>query len=224
MMKRQKSINVIKKRETESWIYSYADLITNLMTLFVMLLIISTGSKTQASKFKQGLEEYSKSKADSKLLSGSGASNIDDLKQIISDRINELGLASKVSLSTTSTGLELTFESSLLFESSTAQISDSATILLTQVAKLVELVPRRYLLDVEGHADSRPVTSGLYPSNWELSSARAGSVVRYLEALGIGSQRMKAIGYGSTRPLDNTGIGEINRRVVLKINSTMDGE
>ena len=79
------------------------------------------------------------------------------------------------------------------------------------------------MVDAEGYADNRPINSPRYPSNWELSSARAGAVVRLLEAQGIPGSRLRAIGFGSTRPLDGHGDSEINRRVLIRINAEEGG-
>ena len=73
-------------------------------------------------------------------------------------------------------------------------------------------------ITIAGHTDSLSIRSLRYPSNWELSGARAGSVVRYLEANGIASQRLVAVGYADTQPLqgNDTATGRAaNRRVEL---------
>lgn len=213
------AVQVMKKRETETWIYSYADLITNLMALFVMMLIITMGSSQVKAKFKAGLDEFVKGKNPATGHVGDGAHQLDDLRQMIADYLNKLGLVGRVGLVKTETGIELTFESALLFESGTATLNEDAQALLGHVGELLAGLPPKFILDVEGHADNRPVSSGRYPSNWELSSARAGSVVRYLETKGIASTRMRAVGYAATHPLDGTGDGEENRRVVIRVNA-----
>jgi chemotaxis protein MotB len=217
-------VAVIKKRETETWIYSYADLITNLLALFVMLLIVTTGSKTTREKLKDGLERYVKGLPAETGYAGSGAKAIDDLRQMITDYINKVGLVGRVSLERTETGIELTFESALLFESGTALIGEDAQVVLQHVAELLATLPKRFVFDVEGHADRRPIASDRYPSNWELSSARAGAVVRFLEGHGVAGRRMRAIGFAATRPLDDDGAGEQNRRVVIRVNAEEGGE
>lgn len=215
------TIAVIKKRETETWIYSYADLITNLLALFVMLLIVLTGTKSEQQDLKRGIEKYTKATT-----VGTGnsavpttAEALDELRQVFSQLINTAGLNGQVSLERTRTGVALTFESALLFESGTAKLNDEALTVLAQVAVLLAAMPARFVVDVEGHADRRPVTSGRYPSNWELSSARAGSVVRVLESQGVQSKRLRAIGFAATRPVDDTGESDENRRVVIKVNA-----
>lgn len=106
--------------------------------------------------------------------------------------------------------------SEILYSSAKADLS------LAGLAVLQRLVPvfrdSSYAITVEGHTDSVPVRAGRYASNWELSGARAGSVVRYLEANGIDSTRLRAIGYADTRPLagNDTDQGRAaNRRVEL---------
>lgn len=106
--------------------------------------------------------------------------------------------------------------SEILYSSAKADLS------LEGLAVLRRLVPvfkdSAYAITVEGHTDSIPVRGGRHASNWELSGARAGSVVRYLEANGVDSSRLRAIGYADTRPLagNDTEQGRaVNRRVEL---------
>ena len=73
---------------------------------------------------------------------------------------------------------------------------------------------------MEGHTDNQRISSGQFPSNWELSGARAASVVRLFERAGVASQRMVAIGFGEFRPMDTNDFAQgraRNRRVTLNI-------
>jgi chemotaxis protein MotB len=73
---------------------------------------------------------------------------------------------------------------------------------------------------VEGHTDNTPISTSRFPSNWELSGARAGAVARHLEELGIESDRLELAGYGSTRPKvanDSPELRAINRRIDVLI-------
>src|SRR5690606_13433604 len=106
--------------------------------------------------------------------------------------------------------------SEILYSSADADLS------LEGLAVMRKLLPvlkgSEYTITVEGHTDAVPVRRGQYPSNWELSSARAGRVVRYLGANGVSSTRLRAIGYADTRPLadNNTEQGRAsNRRVEI---------
>ena len=109
--------------------------------------------------------------------------------------------------------------SEILFDSSQADLSRSGLAVLRQIVGV--LSDTNHEITVEGHTDAVPVRRNVrYPSNWELSSARAGSVVRYLQANGIDRSRLKAVGYADTRPIDDnhTPQGRANnRRVELLI-------
>ncbi len=219
----QTKINLIKKREIETWIYSYADLVTNLLALFIMLFVLTNSSSKSRADFVRGIEEYVKNKPYATGRLGSGQSEADEYRQMIAETIQKSDLKGQVSLTKTRSGIELTFESAIVFESGTAKLLPESLELLQQIAPIVSALPAKYFLIVEGHADSRPVNSGLYPSNWELSSARAGSVVRILQIAGIAPSRMRAIGYADTRPIDEDKESPVNRRVVIKIDSETHG-
>lgn len=213
----QTKINVIKKREIETWIYSYADLITNLLALFVMLFVLTNSSSKSRADFIRGLEDYVRDKEYATGRLGGGAQDIDEYRQMIVDAIQKSELSGQVSLTKNRTGIELTFESAIVFDTGTAKLLPESLDALKQIAPIVSALPKKYYLIVEGHADSRPVTGGIYPSNWELSSARAGAVVRALQNAGVASDRMRAIGYADTRPIDSDRESVMNRRVVIKI-------
>ncbi|NYT66119.1 OmpA family protein [Alcaligenaceae bacterium] len=100
--------------------------------------------------------------------------------------------------------------------------SAKADLSLEGLAALRKLLPvlksSDYTITVEGHTDALPIRGGQYPSNWELSSARAGRVVRYLATNGVKNSRLRAIGYADTRALasNNTEQGRMsNRRVEI---------
>jgi len=107
--------------------------------------------------------------------------------------------------------------SEILFDSSQADLSRSGLSVLRRIVSV--LSDTSHGVTVEGHTDSVPVRRNVrYPSNWELSSARAGSVVRYLQANGIDRSRLKAVGYADTRPIadNHSPSGRAsNRRVEL---------
>ncbi|MGE4451967.1 OmpA family protein [Castellaniella sp.] len=109
--------------------------------------------------------------------------------------------------------------SEILFGTGQADLSREGLSVLRRMAKV--LSDAGYDITVEGHTDSVPVRSNArYPSNWELSSARAGSVVRYLQANGIAKGHLKAVGYADSRPIaDNRSPDgrSRNRRVELVV-------
>ena len=116
-------------------------------------------------------------------------------------------------------GIVVSFSGSLLFDSGRAEIKPQAAGLLATLGE--ELAKRPNPVRVEGHTDNVPIDSPRYPTNWELSVARAVAVARYLtEQLGVGPQRVSAAGYGEYRPVASNETREgraRNRRVDIVI-------
>jgi len=112
--------------------------------------------------------------------------------------------------------LEIEIKSSLLFSSGSAKISRQAVPVIRDITRILKPFPNK--IHVEGFTDNVPISNPIFPSNWELSAARAASVVRLLADTGMNPVNMAAIGYGEFRPIadNNTREGRIkNRRVVL---------
>ncbi|MER1940904.1 OmpA family protein [Castellaniella sp. FW104-16D08] len=131
--------------------------------------------------------------------------------------LDELGSEVEVVVNQRSVSLRINNE--ILFGTGQADLSTHGSDVLKRMAEV--LAKGGYNIVVEGHTDSIPVRgNGRYPSNWELSTARAGSVVRYLLANGVDKAHLKAVGYADTRPIasnkDTEGRAK-NRRVELVI-------
>ncbi|MFC0267187.1 OmpA family protein [Kushneria aurantia] len=110
----------------------------------------------------------------------------------------------------------LRIEDRLLFPSADVAITYSGSALLDRLLPVLRDFDGE--ISVEGHTDSRSIDTERFPSNWELSSARASAVLRYLARNGVSSERLRAIGYGATRPLagNESEAGRAqNRRVEL---------
>jgi len=123
-------------------------------------------------------------------------------------------------------GDRFVFESEVLFPSgqATMTIEGLAAIdqLATAIRELERSIPREidWALQVDGHTDIRPIASAQFPSNWELSSARATSVVKYLVSRGVSPKRLVTAGYGEFQPLEEGTTEEVlrrNRRIELKL-------
>lgn len=124
----------------------------------------------------------------------------------------------EVALTRTSRGLELEINSRLLFASASSSLNADYRPLLIRVAKVLQGQPNA--VDVEGFTDNKPIYTSRFPSNWELSAARAAAVIRLLVEHGVAPSRLAAVGYGPYRPLatNTTAAGRAkNRRVVLVI-------
>lgn len=123
-------------------------------------------------------------------------------------------------------GDRFVFQSEVLFPSGQALMTPEGLAAIDQLASaIVELektIPREvdWALQVDGHTDSRPIASSQFPSNWELSSARATSVVKYLISRGVPPRRLVAAGYGEFQPLEDGASDDVlrrNRRIELKL-------
>jgi len=123
-------------------------------------------------------------------------------------------------------GDRFVFQSEVLFDTGSAAIRPEGKVELDKLAaalsELEKQIPPEiaWVLRIDGHTDVRPISSPQFPSNWELSSARAISVVQYLISRGISPQRLVAAGFGEFQPLDAGASEEAyrrNRRIELKL-------
>ena len=125
-------------------------------------------------------------------------------------------------------GDRFVFQSEVLFDSGSAQLGIVGQDQLARLAgTLLEIVPKiphdiNWVLQVDGHTDNVPISTPQFPSNWELSSARAISVVKFLRDQGIPPSRLAATGYGEFQPLEersDEASRRRNRRIELKLTS-----
>ena len=119
--------------------------------------------------------------------------------------------------------VELTIKSQILFTSGSARLQGSAVAVLASLADVLGGFDNS--IRVAGFTDNQPISTVAFPSNWELSAARAASVVHVLTKLSIAPQRMAAIGYGEHRPIADNRTREgrqKNRRVVISVSATAE--
>lgn len=132
------------------------------------------------------------------------------LREYLDDR----GLAAHVELSASPRGIVLRARDLVLFESADASLKQDGISLLDAIRGLCQELRGR--LTIEGHSDDRPIDSALFPSNWELSGARASAVLRYLVAAGVDPALLRVAGYADTHPVAPNATEEgraQNRRV-----------
>jgi chemotaxis protein MotB len=154
------------------------------------------------------------------------AQQVQELKRYRSDFFGRLRELLKDRKDIRVVGDRFVFESEVLFPSGSATLTPEGMGAMDQMAEaILELqkeIPGEidWALQIDGHTDARPIASSQFPSNWELSTARAASVVKYLVTRGVAPDRLVAAGYGQFRPIDN-GITEEafqkNRRIELKL-------
>jgi chemotaxis protein MotB len=117
--------------------------------------------------------------------------------------------------------IEVEMRTDILFPSGSARLADDAATVIERLGTVLAPFPNP--IRVEGYTDNKPIKTAVFYSNWELSAARAGSVVRVLATHGVSPDRLAVIGYGEQRPLKANDTPEgrnANRRVVIVILST----
>lgn len=151
---------------------------------------------------------------------------LDDLMEEVNEFLEENELTEEISASRDDRGVVLVLQEQALFESAAAEIIPNAYPFMEKVGTLLGSIPN--MVKVEGHTDSRPINTAQFPSNWELSGARASSVIRYLVVnQSLEPERFLAIGYGETRPVvPNTTADNLqqNRRIVIVISDPAYGD
>ncbi len=145
------------------------------------------------------------------------------VEQVVRDQAAGTGLLESIGFRREARGLVVTIVTDkVLFDPGKAEVQSGGEVILGVVANALAQIPNGVV--VEGHTDSRPISTPQFPSNWELSTARATSVLRYLtEERGISPARVAASGYADTRPVaDGTDAASLaqNRRVEIVVLAT----
>ncbi|MCM3704844.1 MULTISPECIES: flagellar motor protein MotS [Cytobacillus] len=216
------------------WMVTFSDLVTLILVFFILLFSMSqidlmkfqaisdSFRDRQVLDFQQSIipAENQEEMEENRGEDGADRSDLlDELQMEIQSFLEENGLEEVIVANRTERGVVLVLQEQALFESGEASLIDSSYSFLDKVGTLLANMPN--LVKVEGHTDDRPITTYRYPSNWELSAARASTVIRYLtEGHKLDSHRFMAVGYGETRPIvPNSGPEnwEKNRRVEIII-------
>ncbi|MGE5151590.1 MAG: peptidoglycan -binding protein, partial [Rhodospirillaceae bacterium] len=150
------------------------------------------------------------------------ASKVEELARYRSEFFGKLREALAGQRDVQIVGDRFVFQSEVLFPSGSAQLQPTGEKQLAAVAqRLIEIsskIPKdiNWVLQVDGHTDNKPINTAAFPSNWELSAARAIAVVKFLNAQGIPNDHLVAAGYGEFQPLSMMDTAR-NRRIELKL-------
>ena len=220
----------------ERWLVSYADFVTVLFGFFVFMYAISTAEDDQVRRLSEAVHGVfaGPPRALDPITVGEAVPRIPE--RLVSESRNdqagmsealrqELGSvlggdagADGIRLRKGGNWVEVTLPGDLVFNSGGVEPGFEGVEALERIAGVLSEHDGRIV--VEGFTDNLPIQTERFPSNWELSAARAGAVVRVLEAFGIEGSRLAAMGYGSNHPVarNDTERGRsLNRRVVLLI-------
>jgi chemotaxis protein MotB len=236
-MRRKKSkIHEEEHPNSERYLITYADLITLLLGLFVILY---STSQVDASKYKvvsNAFEDYFQDSKAKKPASGSDGvlpgnkgipqpilpaekeKNLDKINQELENSLDKEIRMGGIIIQRSAQGIVVQLSEKLLFASGKAELQPDALIVLDSLAEILSKVEKQ--ISVEGHTDSIPIRTFQYESNWHLSSARALSVGYFLLTHGVQKQYFTMTGRADTRPVESniTDAGRArNRRVEIII-------
>ena len=203
----------------DGWLTSYLDVLTLLITLFVLLLSLSPpgGAEGADTAFMRSAS------AVSSLPLASLATGIQPRHDGLQPEYAGLNIPG-VSVSQGREGVTLRIDTSLLFPSGQAVLTPQGRGVIESLMDILARFDGQ--ISVEGHTDSVPISTARFPSNWELSSARAIAVVRHLERQGFNISRMRAVGYADTQPMEPNATADgraANRRVELLLRQPLEG-
>ena len=232
----------------ERWLLTYADLITLLMVFFVVMYSMSRADVAKFAKLQSALQrafhvEVLKGDDPTSIGGESGArsvrptledtpanpsfialdnrliSTVDELRQALRELPGPESSNAQVHVGPARDGVVISLSGNVLFDSGKAELKPVGMELVDALAVRLRSMPNE--LRIEGHTDDVPIATRGYPTNWELSAARATTVARYLsERGGIGPTRLVAAGYGQHRPVESNETREgrsRNRRVDIVV-------
>jgi chemotaxis protein MotB len=217
-----------------AYMNTWGDMCTLLLCFFVMLLAMSTIDPTKfrvaASSFQNALSGVLESFPSILITKDVFIPRLGGQQQNkrmaieaatkVRNTVKEESLEDAIKVQVTETGIAIQIADPVGFESGSADVNPKLYGVLSNIADVINAAPTSRIR-VEGHTDNVPIRSARFPSNWELSSARALNVVRYMAAQGdVEPARMSAIGYGEYRPLlPNTSAEnrKTNRRIEIYV-------
>jgi chemotaxis protein MotB len=239
--RRHKKGHAAEHENAERWLLTYADLITLLMVFFVVLYSMSSADSTKFKLVSASLQqafnlEVLQGQAAASISDGStqpanpadtmiSSSDVPQVNQIRNKVLAALEGATQVpdvTVTVDREGVVIRLSGSYLFDSGRAELKPNSLAVLDAIAGVIR--PLENEVRIDGHTDSVPIDSARYPTNWELSAARALAVTRYLsESDSVRSGRLIAAGFGEFRPLvpnDTRENRAQNRRVEIHLLSS----
>ncbi len=215
--------------DDEDWIATYADAITLLMAFFVVLYSMSDIKEERFTAVRAGIIEALAGSNDAEGDQGEQGEEeqFNEAMSRMVQRLTELVANGTLEIATTPKGVVLEFNSRALYAVGSAEILPKSKPMLNRIAaRIKQLGDVQLTVTVEGHTDDTPIKTARYPSNWELSTARATNIVRHFVERKVDPKVLRAAGYADMQPkypnLDAGGAAlpenrAKNRRVVIKM-------
>ncbi|HEX2987228.1 MAG TPA: flagellar motor protein MotB [Chloroflexota bacterium] len=209
-----------KKENSERWLLTYSDMMTLLLAFFVIMYGMSNADAAKFERLASGMKkafnvgiltgspDAAMMEQTMDLIDSSGGADQTavegkDMEMIFSEMgwaLDDEALSDKVSVNVRPEGIAISLSGNLLFSSGRAELRPDAVKLLHSLGRVLSRVPNS--VRIEGHTDDIAPSGTGYPTNWELSGARAVAVVRYFtEMEGINPQRLSAVAYSQYQPV-----------------------
>ncbi|KDN58224.1 MAG: OmpA family protein [Exiguobacterium sp.] len=230
---------------SEGWLIPYADLLTLLLALFIVLFASSNVDQTKLEKMSQSFNQVFS--GGTSVFQASTASNsdinrtnntdttanprtyelakLDELKEQVNEYIKQNGLQDEIEATINSSGLVLTIQDRALFSMGEATLDAEARAVARSISGILEQAGNRKIV-VSGHTDNVPINTARFPSNWELSSARATAFMRGLLTNDtLNPSQFTLASYGEYKPIATNSTPEgraKNRRVEVLIKPLVD--
>ncbi|QUM80915.1 OmpA family protein [Moritella sp. 5] len=216
-LKRPPSSSLLSDKDDNGWLVTYSDAITLLLAFFVILVSVSEVNEGRLQELEQGITSITHTTKTSMPFS--------ELKKDITSVLEKNNMAELVDVSIDKKGIKIEFSNKALYGSGDAEIKSQMLPVIDQIADAINNSNvKNQQIEIEGHTDDIPINTLLYPSNWELSSARAVVIVKRLEQQGVEKNKLKAVAYADSRPKvelsttkDINAARAANRRAVIYI-------
>lgn len=234
-MSKRRGQEEAKAENHERWIVSYADMVTLLFALFVVLYAMGDSNPDKIERVRTSINRafdigvLTSTDGASPIFDGGGglAPSLDEIRSTSMTNIREslrpftenASLGSKIQVRSDATNITVSLADDLLFASGSADLRPGSQEVLLALAATLNALPNN--IRVEGHTDNVPTNSADHETNWELSSARANRVLRFLqEEGGLSSTRLSAASFAETRPIGDNDTPEgraLNRRADIVV-------
>lgn len=206
--------------DTSAWMNTYSDMVTLLLTFFVFLYSFSTIDSGKWEMLVEALTGNPISAEETELIDASVVriQNFQKLYEQLEEYVEQNGLSSKIDMQKSDIEIQIRFVDNVLFDSGQARIKPEAIDILSKITLALNTYRDSIeMIRIEGHTDNVAIHTPEFPSNWELSTARAVEVLRFLvEREGFDANRISAVGYGEYHPIADNSTAEgrsKNRRV-----------
>ena len=209
-----------QKEDSQPWLMTFADMMTLLFAFFVLLYSMSSPDPVKMAAMEDAIAKQAGVEGEIK--------SQNEIKQEIEDIIEDMDLQNVANVINDPRGVALELDGDICFGSASTTIQTQLMKILNNVSQELMISPNDYrMVIVEGHTDSAPIPVELikyFPTNWELSAARASSVVNYLINQGVNSGRLQASGYADRWPAEVTWFdvrsGKVNNEIIASNNAT----